>query len=157
MPPAPSTARLVVSIILRQGEKVLILHEPDDESGMRFNLPGGHVEAGEGLLEAAVREAREETGLEVVIERLVQLISNSWENASHSVRQTFLGRIQGGELKAEEGSEIVWMTEDEVKAAPNEKWIFGVKEALALAFEESYIPIKNVIYRNKGEVGKLMS
>jgi diadenosine hexaphosphate hydrolase (ATP-forming) len=43
---------------------VLLLHEPAED---RWCLPKGHVEAGESMQEAALREIREETGLAQVV------------------------------------------------------------------------------------------
>ena len=155
MPRPPSVARLVASVILLKENKVLVIHEPDDEKGMRFNLPGGHIEPGEGLIEGTIREAHEETGLEVALEQLVQVVTNAWPDGTYSVRQTFLARILKGEAKAEEGSEIRWMTREEVLASPNEKWIVGVRDAIRLAFDRSYIASGNFLIRHQGAVQNL--
>ena len=155
MPRPPSVARLVASVILLKEDKVLVVYEPDDEKGMRFNLPGGHIEPGEGLIEGAVREAREETGFEVSLEQLVQVVTNSWSDGTYSVRQTFLVKILSGEAKAEEGSELRWMTREEVAASPNEKWIVGVRDAIRLVFDKSYIASGNFLIRNQGAVQNL--
>ena len=56
-----------VGAIVWSGEKVLLVQQYGSESpNPGWTLPGGGVDAGETVLEAAVREVREETGIEVV-------------------------------------------------------------------------------------------
>jgi 8-oxo-dGTP pyrophosphatase MutT (NUDIX family) len=56
------------AIIFDENGKVLLSHRRDIDA---WNLPGGGVETRELPDEAVIREVREETGLEVIIERLV--------------------------------------------------------------------------------------
>ena len=56
------------AIIFDEQGRVLLGHRRDFDM---WNLPGGRVESGELPTEAVIRETKEETGLEVVIERLV--------------------------------------------------------------------------------------
>lgn len=61
-PNAPVVAELSAGTVLLSdaGDKTLLLHEPVED---RWCFPKGHVDAGESLAEAALRESREETGL----------------------------------------------------------------------------------------------
>jgi 8-oxo-dGTP pyrophosphatase MutT (NUDIX family) len=59
-----------VAIVFDDNGRVLLSERAD---GRGWNLPGGIVDADEGPDDAAVREAREETGLDVVVERLVSI------------------------------------------------------------------------------------
>ncbi|CAG0990746.1 ADP-ribose pyrophosphatase [Burkholderiales bacterium] len=52
-------------------EGKLLLVEEETEDGLRFNQPAGHLEAGESLVEGAIRETLEETGYLVRPEYLV--------------------------------------------------------------------------------------
>ncbi|MBA2513562.1 MAG: NUDIX domain-containing protein [Solirubrobacterales bacterium] len=60
------------NLIARDGGYLLV-RESKPSARSRFNLPAGKPEIGETLIEAAVREAREEAGLDVAVDHLVGL------------------------------------------------------------------------------------
>ncbi len=56
-----------------QRQKILLTQRQDNG---RWCLPGGRMEPGENVVEACVREVREETGLEVQVQRLIGVYSS---------------------------------------------------------------------------------
>ena len=59
----------VAAIIERDGRFLLV--EEDTADGLRLNNPAGHLDPGESLVQAAVRETLEETGWQVQVESFV--------------------------------------------------------------------------------------
>lgn len=108
----------VASIVERQGQFLIVEEHTSD--GLRFNQPAGHWEFGETLLDAVVRETREETGWLVEPESLVGIYSGPKGDGSDIVylRFAFVCRAlshQEGPLDAG----IVaahWRTLDEIQA-----------------------------------------
>jgi len=86
-------ASLGVTVAIIEGETILLTLREDFEV---WCLPGGAVEDGESLAEAARREVREETGLEVEFTRLVGAYSRVGWNPLHNI--LFAGRVVGGTL-----------------------------------------------------------
>jgi ADP-ribose pyrophosphatase YjhB (NUDIX family) len=78
-------------------------------------LPGGRVERGETPHEAAIREAREETGLDVVLDRLALIDARRARDTSF----IFAGHVTGGELEPQLGeiAEVGWIGRDEIAAS----------------------------------------
>ncbi len=74
-------------------------------SGLSWSLPGGSREPGETLEETVVRETREETGLDVVVEGIVAVGERLRE--SHVLIATFIARAIGGEAALQRDEEVV--------------------------------------------------
>jgi ADP-ribose pyrophosphatase YjhB (NUDIX family) len=75
-------------------------------------LPGGRVERGETPHAAAVRETHEETGLDVVLDRLALIDARHPRDTSF----VFEGHVTGGELEPQLGeiAEVGWVGRDEI-------------------------------------------
>ena len=69
----------VGAVIVRDGRVLLVRRGTEPLRG-RWSIPGGLIEVGEMLREAVVREAREETGLEVEPVELVELLDRIHRN-----------------------------------------------------------------------------
>lgn len=68
--------KIAVGTIIDDGESGIVLVRRAIEPGYgKWVFPGGYVDRGEDVLEAAVREAREESGLDVRLEGLVNIYS----------------------------------------------------------------------------------
>jgi ADP-ribose pyrophosphatase YjhB (NUDIX family) len=68
--------KVAVGTIIRSADDRLVLVRRAIEPGYGlWVFPGGYVDRGERLLDAALREAREESGLEIRIDRLVNVYS----------------------------------------------------------------------------------
>jgi 8-oxo-dGTP diphosphatase len=80
-----------------------------------WSIPGGHVEWGEGLRQAAIREAREETGLDTEVVGLIDVIDSIGRDADgtanrHYVLVDFTARSVSGELSAgTDASDARWV------------------------------------------------
>lgn len=111
---------LAVIVAVIDDQKILLTRREDFEV---WCLPGGGVEDGESLAEAAVRETREEAGIEVQLTRLVGVYSRlggMW-NDVHAV--LFAAQPVGGKLKVQPGEtvEVAYFPFEEI---PNEL-LFG--------------------------------
>ena len=70
----PKTA---AGVVPREGEKIWLLRRSIPPNDGLWTFPGGYVDLGESVPDAAVREALEETGLEVRIDGLLNVYSYS--------------------------------------------------------------------------------
>lgn len=80
-------------------------------------LPGGFVDPGEPLHQAAVREAEEETGLKVELrEQLFSYSNPERDPRRHTISTVFIGRAQGQPQAADDAGNIGTFTEDTLPA-----------------------------------------
>ena len=108
----------VAAVVQRDGKFLLV--EEETESGLAFNQPAGHLEAGEALVDAVVREALEETAYHFKPTHLVGIYN--WQHPTKNVtylRFAFAGELRGWEADRKLDDGIVaarWLTLDEVEA-----------------------------------------
>jgi len=92
-----------------------------------WNLPGGGVESGELSTEAAIRETREETGLDVEIERLVGVYGK--EDKDELVF-AYLCRVTGGQLSStDEADACTYFGLDEIPPNTSPKQVERIHDA----------------------------
>jgi len=87
-------------VILRDG-KILLGERIAGHGAGNFQIPGGHLEFGESLEDGAKREAKEETGLDVEIKKIIS-VSNDIAYDKHYVTigflaESFTGKPQNAE------------------------------------------------------------
>ncbi|HET7738981.1 MAG TPA: NUDIX hydrolase [Tepidiformaceae bacterium] len=93
-----------VAVIVRDAEgRVLMGRRATGEYAGLWCIPCGYVEWGEDIRDAAVREFREETGLEVAIGEVAAAHSNFHNPAQLTVGVWFHGTVTGGELAPLDG------------------------------------------------------
>jgi ADP-ribose pyrophosphatase YjhB (NUDIX family) len=87
------------AIIVENDEVALIRR---DRAGERFYIfPGGQVDEGESIEEAAVREIREELGLNVSLDRLVAVVTRNGAEQYH-----FTATVLGGDFGTGDGLDV---------------------------------------------------
>jgi 8-oxo-dGTP diphosphatase len=98
-------------VVFNEQEEILLIKRGKEPHFGRWMVPGGTLEWGETLEQAAIREVREETGIEIVIEAFVEVIEaiSSGEPGFHYVIMDYAGRAVSGSLAAaSDALDAVW-------------------------------------------------
>jgi 8-oxo-dGTP diphosphatase len=125
-----------VDIIIEHGGGIVLILRKNEPR--QWAIPGGFCDYGESLEEAAVREAREETGLEVkLIEQFHTYSDPRRDPRQHNITTVYIARAIGGILKAQDDAlEIGVFSEADLPAE--------------LAFDHDEILKDYLIYKKTG-------
>src|SRR5579872_799134 len=116
----PEVPLIGVGAIIIEGPRVVLVKRAHPPLQAEWSIPGGVLEVGELVREAAVREAREETGLIVEPGELLGVYDRVLRNPEkrvqyHYVLIDFLCRVVGGSLfAASDAAETRWFTRAEL-------------------------------------------
>ena len=101
-------------VVLNDG-KVLLLKRAHEPFNGYWVLPGGHVERNETVEEAAVREMKEELGIDVDVEKLIGIFSDPDRDPRGLVSVAFIVRPRSTNVHLNrEASEYQWFPLDEL-------------------------------------------
>jgi 8-oxo-dGTP diphosphatase len=81
--------RISVGLVVWRADEVLLIRRANPPYQGCWSIPGGKVEFGETLHEAALRELKEETGIEAAIEGLIDVFESITEHGHY-----VMGRLQ---------------------------------------------------------------
>ena len=108
----------VATIVARDGAFLVV--EEETRAGVRLNQPAGHLEAGETLVAAAMRETLEETGYRVTPTALVGIYRwQAPDNGATFVRFAFAGDVVAHDARRPLDAGILralWLSYDELLA-----------------------------------------
>jgi 8-oxo-dGTP diphosphatase len=110
-----------VSAIILDGDKILLEKRKNSPGKGKWSVPGGLVELGERIEQAAIREVKEETGLDVYEPRLVGIVDHISLDESGTVKYHFvivdyLVTVKSGKPKAASDADALkWVPFNEVE------------------------------------------
>ena len=115
--PAPNSMVPSVNVVVENNRREVLLIRRTDNGN--YALPGGAIDLGESMAQAAVREVKEETGIECEITGLVGIYTDPRHiilyTSNNEARQEFsivlTARMTGGApTTSSESDEVVWMS-----------------------------------------------
>ncbi|MEM1931395.1 MAG: NUDIX hydrolase [Sulfolobales archaeon] len=145
----PQYAIAAVAAVLVQNDKVLLIKRKYPPAAGKWSLPGGVIEPGEGLADAAKRELKEETDLEAEPLGVLWVLNNVVLDSNGKVKYHYLivdilfdpRSVRGTPRASGDASDVGWFSLDEVKRRDD---VSRTVKKLALRIESRglfYIPL----------------
>ena len=128
----------VGAVVVKDGKALIIKRAHEPRKG-EWSLPGGRVELGEALVDAVRREIKEETGLDIAVGPIVEVLDRVHHHDGrvryHFVIVDYLCTCIGGELRAgDDADDAAWVTSDEIAAyGVNSVAAAVIRKGLAMA------------------------
>ena len=136
----PDSPLVGVGAVIIEGDRVVLVRRGHPPLAGEWSVPGGVLEVGETLRQAAVREALEETGLRVEVGELLGVYDRILRDADerpryHYVLIDFLCRKTAGDFQAaDDAAEARWFTRAELVGLGLPE---DTQDVIRLGFEKS--------------------
>lgn len=138
---------LTVLCLVEKDNKFLLQNRiKDDWRG--FAMPGGHIEPGESIIDAVVREMKEETGLTILNPKLCGVKQFPIENVRYIVFLFTVSEFEGELISSEEG-EVYWIDKSDI---PNLNAVEDLQEMLDVMLNDNLTEFQYVIEDDEWKV-----
>lgn len=142
--------KIYVSTVVEKDGKFILVREKKKQCYVKWNIPSGHVEENEFITNAAVREVKEETNLDVELTGLISVYNNMFEDFN-SISFVYTCKIVQ-DLKIDfdknEIIEIKWFTFEELKNMKEELRDYNyIIETIRRYNENEIKPLNTIIIR----------
>ena len=111
---------VAVGVLVRRGDEILLVQRGKPPHKGDWSIPGGHLKYGETISDAAVREVREECGIEIKL-RDVRLVLNRIGRTEAGIQYHFViidllaDWLSGDPVAGDDAEAIQWVRPDEVR------------------------------------------
>jgi len=130
-----SDPKVAVAVVILEDDRVLLVRRVNPPHKGEWTLPAGFMDSGESIPEAAQRECREETGLEIKITELLDVFSGREHEHGSDILLIYRGEITGGVLKSGDDAD--------------QAEFFSMNSLPPLAFAATWITLQKIIKENR--------
>lgn len=136
----------VLCLIHKDNQFLLQDRAKEDWSG--FTFPGGHVEKGESIVDAVVREMKEETGLTIRNPKLCGVKQFPIEDGRYIVFLFCADKFSGEVISSEEG-EMHWVKKEDLTSV---NLVEDFNDLLKIIFDDSLTEFQYIIEDNEWKI-----
>ena len=109
---------IAVAVIVENANQILLIKEAKGTAQGKWNQPAGRFEVGENIKQAALREAKEETGYTIELKSLVGIYDELENQSKPRVRFVFTAKLLSNSQDkfSEDIAEVKWVSREELLA-----------------------------------------
>ena len=138
---------LTVLCLIRKDNQYL-LQDRIKEDWQGFTLPGGHIEKGESIVDAVIREMKEETGLTIRNPKLRGVKQFPIENGRYIVFLFQADEFEGEVISSEEGA-MHWISKEDLSSVNTVK---DLEELIQVILDDRLTEFQYVVQDNEWKI-----
>ncbi|MCS7459743.1 8-oxo-dGTP diphosphatase [Paenibacillus doosanensis] len=110
--------------MVQNGNQVLLINRPDKKGFPGYIAPGGKVDFPESIVDAAIREVKEETGLTVkrIAYKGLDEFCDPGQNLRYMVFNYLVTEFEGELLQNPPEGDLLWVDKEEALELPMQSW-----------------------------------